>query len=266
MTVRGEPFGTRREVRAGRLVKFVLVCIAANLLASCAAAGPGTPEAARVALVNHSSPADDLYNGQFCGGALVGPSVVATASHCVEGKRPGLIDVVVGAENLCKTAPIVGERLRVVEIISQSSSNPQISLLRLESHSDSGPLHIAEAGVGEELKFVGWGRTSDGGTPPCRTKNIILKRVGFEQCEMYLKPLDASDLSRDLFVCAIPRSQSSLNTCQGDSGSPVISFREGQWAVAGLTLGGATCEADSPGIYISAESIQAALKDITTSL
>ncbi|WP_204763997.1 trypsin-like serine protease [Lentzea nigeriaca] len=40
---------------------------------------------------------------QFCGGALVGPGLVATAAHCVYGRSPSLITVEPGVHTRVRT-------------------------------------------------------------------------------------------------------------------------------------------------------------------
>lgn len=66
-----------------------------------------------VALINASSPTNDIYNAQFCGGVVVELRLVLTAAHCVATRSAASIDVVIGGDNLCRDRPIDGLRIRV---------------------------------------------------------------------------------------------------------------------------------------------------------
>ena len=46
----------------------------------------------------------DTWRGRFCDGALVGTRWVLTAARCLEDRRPGDVDVVVGRHDLTTTA------------------------------------------------------------------------------------------------------------------------------------------------------------------
>lgn len=58
-----------------------------------------------VALINESSPTNDIYNAQFCGGVVIEQRLVLTAAHCVATRRAGSIDVVIGGDNLMSRPP-----------------------------------------------------------------------------------------------------------------------------------------------------------------
>lgn len=230
-------------------------------ISSCAP--PTSPDGSRVALVNRSAPTEDLFNGQFCGGVLIAPDLVATVTHCVSTMSAQVVDVVVGAGNLCKTAAVQGERLQVEEIIKAEPPNEQLSLLRLKGVATGRPLGLTSSSPenGKKVVALGWGQQSDGGVPPCTVKQLPLEIVGMAGCADYAGHLDPSFSQEGSFVCALPSEGEPYNTCQGDSGGPLI-VKEGEdWQVAGITLGGASCASDSPGIYIATAAIQDALHE-----
>ena len=67
-----------------------------------------------VALV--SAGEENLFDAQFCGGALISPWWVMTASHCLPGENPSTVDVILGAHNLRSDSPGDYRRIKVSEI------------------------------------------------------------------------------------------------------------------------------------------------------
>lgn len=254
-----------------------LAAVALCLLPSCSAAGSNAAEpvkipapaetpgetAARVALINHSSPADDYYSGQFCGAVLIRVDLLATASHCVAGRDASIVDAVVGARNLCKGQPMQGERIAVTEILSPAGPLREVALLRLGTDSKAQPVTLS-AGQPEQGTSVGWGGLSSGGVSPCEVKHTEQLTVSADECDLYADAVESYAVS-GTYLCALPPPGSDRNTCQGDSGGPLVATEDGKEVVYALTLGGGSCRADSPGLYVTAEAVAAAALELAGS-
>ncbi len=214
-----------------------------------------------VALINSSSPADDIYAGQFCGGVVVDERVVLTAAHCVATRSMGSVDVVVGADNLCRDQPIQGLRLRVSETqihpaYDAESARFDLALLTLAANVPRDYIRsLATTSPGEgHAVALGWGGGSAGGIPPCRLTHIQLRLLPEATCA---EQAGASDRGFHpvSMLCAIPDQVASRDTCPGDSGGPLVLGADPRHGdVVGIISWGRGCGNEIPGVYARAES------------
>ncbi|WP_405531094.1 trypsin-like serine protease [Streptomyces canus] len=217
----------------------------------------GLSTGAVVALVNASSPVGNLFNGQFCGGVLVAPTLVLTAAPCVRDRRPASVDAVVGADNLCHGAPVPGQRLHVRTTLLPPRTRQghliDAALLVLADRATAAPARLPAADVqppptGTEF---GWGRDGYGGVAPCRRTAVPLRFVPGERCTRAQLDLDITPApARQL--CAAPAADATRNTCTGDSGSPVLATN----TVWGLVSWGPSCRIDDIGVYVRASALR----------
>jgi trypsin len=224
----------------------------------------GHPVAGIVAVIDASAPRDDIFNGQFCGGALVAADLVLTAAHCVADRSPTQIEVVVGADNLCRGRPIDGRRVAVERIAlhpeyGAPSRRFDLALLTLGARFTDAPHAMAHPPRGghRQLTAVGWGRAMLAGVPSCRLMRIGLELLEAPLCRQALGPgFDAASM-----ICAIPEN-SGQDVCIGDSGGPVlVGASLDEAAIVALVSWGRGCGAGIPGAYARAASVAVALQD-----
>lgn len=199
---------------------------------------PPSSTAGLVAIVNASTTADRVYEGQFCGGTAVTTDLVTTAAHCVRGRSIETISVAHGNTDVCDTDWIVNP-------ITDIQFDDEVALLRI-----AGTLEVARVGsldVSAPLVARGWGRHSVAGTYPCESKAVLLEHTSLEDCVSLEKRPDLSGV-----FCARPEIEE--NTCSGDSGGPVYQRLNGLDVVVGIVEGGIGCGPSDDGIYTELKS------------
>ena len=215
----------------------------------------GGPVPGMVAVINASSPSDDIFNGQFCGGVVVGDREVLTAAHCVDQRDASAIEVVIQADNLCRTAPVDGERIALSAIklhprYDGASARYDLALLTLRT--DISPTLIkalAPLRDPAEAVVLGWGRPSPGGLPPCRLMLSEQRTLSSDACPALV---DDEDRHFDpaSMLCAVPSARGSSDSCAGDSGGPLIMGNDPKGAtVVGIVSWGRGCGAETTGVY-----------------
>ena len=219
----------------------------------------GHPVRGVVAIIAATAPADDIFNGQFCGGVLISRGQVLTAAHCVVGREAGSIHAVVGADNLCRQARIDGTRTQVLDIATHPRYDPRagrydLATLRLEDLMPAGWERnpVPHPGGEQHAIALGWGRASAGGVPPCRLAQGRMTILPRAACEARFddgdRRFDATSM-----VCAVPAVPGGRDTCTGDSGGPLILGNDlDAGPVVGVVSWGRGCGVGWPGVFARA--------------
>lgn len=238
-----------------------------GLLAACSTPTdektvPRLSEAKTVAVIEHAALPSDAFSFQFCGGALVAPRLVATATHCIANRAPSTVDVLIGATNLCRGRSPSGFRARVVRYLTVAPHRDGLTLLVLDHPTTAPPVALeGKPHRNEQLVAYGWGQSVEGGPRPCEITAKELHVVGPKNCGDQFKLANVAPPGRTDYFCALPTH--SINTCHGDSGGPVLDKKSRR--LVGLTLRGKGCGPQDPGLYLSSDQIRHQLKAMTTS-
>lgn len=221
-----------------------------------------------VAVTKDEQVLEETLNVYQCGGALINPSVVLTAAHCVQNKQAKLLKIRAGEWDTQTKNEIVPHQDRdVIEVIVheeyyKGALYNDFALLIL-----SQPVEMLEnIGMaclppqndkfdGSRCFASGWGKDVFGkeGKYQVILKKIELPVVPNDQCQKKLRStrLGKYFTLHPSFICA--GGEVGKDTCKGDGGSPLVCPIPGavnRYYQAGIVAWGIGCgENQVPGVY-----------------
>lgn len=204
-------------------------------------------------------PAKGMFAAQFCAGALISPTVVVTAAHCLfpEGGPLRASDLVVGGGTPLLSAMNNASNVvsvTAVQVDPEYNARTQVhdlALLRvLATPANATTVGYADASTvladTAPARVAGWGDVLPNGVQPTGAQAGAINLVPAAECRSaYPTSFDSASM-----LCGGAKTGTGwVDACRGDSGGPLVTDIDGRPRLIGLVSWGLGCANGTPGVY-----------------